>query len=227
MGGLARQGSGGWRRRGLLILSPVPRHSLLSPSSALLAAGGGKRGSKFKRFPAATSAAACLTALLMLGRILSPASAQVVYLSCNASYFGEKNWVEYNGSLYRTLDGDVSPWDPSGSKHQNYYVALPSGWALAADNTDSLTVIRSYVWGTHYISLATGNGYWTLLGPSMGPHIPGTREGTNFFDTSGSTYRARYFNTQILISKTGSACTACPAGESEIAQRECGGRVCV
>jgi hypothetical protein len=46
--------------------------------------------------------------------------------------------------------------------------------------------------------------------------------------TSGSTYRASSCNYLILISKTfSSPCTTCPAGESEIAGRECGALMCV
>jgi hypothetical protein len=45
--------------------------------------------------------------------------------------------------------------------------------------------------------------------------------------TSGSSYKVSSCNMLILISKTGSACTACPAGESEIAGRKCGARMCV
>jgi hypothetical protein len=215
MGGLGRKGSGRWRRRGRFF-ALVPRHSLLSPCSALLAAGGGKRGSKFKRAPAPTSAAACLTALLMLSSILSPASAQVVSLSCNAGYFGETNAVEYNGRVYRTLDG-ASPLDTS-LRCQNYYLGLPSDWALAAGNADSLHVIRSYRWGTSVMVVANGVGYWT----GRGDYYSNTG-----LSTSGSTYMVTQCHLLILISKAGSACTACPAGESEIAGRDCGGRVCV
>jgi hypothetical protein len=221
MGGLGRKGSGGWRRRGSFFSVLVPRLSLLSASSALLAAGGGKRDSKFKRAPAPTSAAACLTALLMLSSILPPASAQVVSLSCNnAGYFGETNAVEYNGRVYRTLDG-ASPLDTS-ARCQNYYLGLLSGWALAADNADSQYVIRSYRWGTHVMVVANGYAYCTA---SQGSGA-GSFWGYGVLRMYGSEYIVNSCNHLILISKTGSACTACPAGESEIAQRECGGRVC-
>jgi hypothetical protein len=40
--------------------------------------------------------------------------------------------------------------------------------------------------------------------------------------TSGSMYKVSQCNILILISKSGSACTACPAGESEVPGRECG-----
>jgi hypothetical protein len=232
MRGLARHGSERWRRRGSLFSVPllscpsqrrgslfslVPRLRLLSPCSALLAGGGGRRGSKFKRSPAPTSPAACLTALLMLARILAPASAQVVSLSCNAGYFGEGNAVEYKGLVYRTLDG-TSPLDTSGSKCQNYYLDLPSGWALAADDADSLAVIRSYQWGTQVMLVANGRGYWVYSGSFFD---------SRYLSTSGSTYAVTGCSLLILISRAGSACTACPAGESEIAGRECGARLCV
>jgi hypothetical protein len=227
MRGLASQGSERWRRRGCLFSVPLlscpsqrrgslfsllPRLRLLSPCSALLAEGGGRRGSKFKRAPAPTSPAACLTALLMLARILAPASAQV---NCNAGYFGtEVNAVDYKGLVYRTLDG-TSPLDTSGTKCQNYYLGLPSGWALAADNADSLAVIRLYRWGTEKLVVANGNVYWTPTGSA------GLLYTNNGLSTSGSTYKVANCQLLILISKAGSACTACPAGES----RDCETRV--
>jgi hypothetical protein len=220
MGGLGRKGSERWRRRGS-VFSLVPRLRLLSACSALLAGGGGRRGSKFKRAPAATLPAACLTALLMLARILSPASAQVVSLPCNAGYFGETNAVEYKGLAYRTLDG-TSPLDTSNSKCQNYDLALPSGWALAADNADSRYVIGSYRWGTHALVVANGYAYWTT---NQGSYA-GSLWSSGFLSTSGSTYRIiNSCNTLILISKSG-ACTACPAGEWRL-RGESVGRVCV
>jgi hypothetical protein len=219
------QGSGWWRRRSIFPL--VPRHSLLSPPSApVLAPAADKRGSKFKRAPAPTSAAAaaCLTVLLMLSAMLSPASAQVVSLSCVAGYFGEGNAVEYNGRVYRTLDG-TSPLDTGSSKCQDYYLPLPSGWELAADNADSIYVIRYYPWGTYVMVVAGGGGYWTCCGTSAGQYW--NTGLSTLSDTSGSTYTVSHCPMLILISKPGSACTACPAGESEIAGRECGTRMCV
>jgi hypothetical protein len=223
------QGSGRWRRRSIFSLVSC----LLSPPSApVLAPAAGKGGSKFKRAPAPTSAAAaaCLTALLMLSAMLCPASAQVVSLSCVAGYFGAGNAVEHNGLVYRTLDG-VSPLDTGSPKCQKYYLDLPSGWALAADNDDSRYVISSYRWGTHFMVVANGNAYWTLSGQSCCGYSSGYGAGSlwnsRMLDTSGSTYRTNNCALLILISKPGSACTACPAGESEIAGRECGARMCV
>ena len=155
----------------------------------------------------------------MLARILSPASAQVVSLSCNAGYFGETNAVHYKGLVYRTLDG-TSPHD-TGYKCQDYYLGLPSGWALAADNADSLAVISSYPWGTHVMVLANGRAYGTRA------YSTGSLCSYSGLSTSGSTYKVANCHFLILISKTGSDCTACPAGESEIAGRECGTRMCV
>ncbi len=134
------------------------------------------------------------------------------------------NAVEYNGLLYRTLDG-TSPLDTS-TRCQNYYLGLPSGWALAADNADSLAVIVKYQWGTQVLTVAGGRGYYTawyaVNGGSAGSYC------CSYLSTSGSTYKVDACNILILISKAGSACTACPAGESEIAGgRECGAHMCV
>jgi hypothetical protein len=216
MGG-GSQGSGRWRRRGTIFSVLVPRHSLLSASSALLVrGGGGKRG---KLVPASTSAAACLTALHMLSAMLSPASAQI---NCNAGYFGNNSIsVEYNGRVYMTLDG-TSPLD-TGYKCQNYYLPLPSGWALI-DDDDSQYVTRSYPWGTNVMYAGFSRAYYTLNGngiPGSSYHSPTSVR------ISGSTYSVGNCDFLILISKTGSDCTACPAGESEIAGRECGTRMCV
>jgi hypothetical protein len=199
IGGLVTQVSGRWRRRGSIIFCLV---RLLSASSALLASlpAAGKRRSKFKCVPTAISAAARLTALLMLVGMHSLASAQVVSLSCNAGYFREiTNAVEYNGRVYRTLDG-TSPLDTSASKCQNYYLTLPSGWALADDNADSQYVIGSYRWGTQIMLVAGGRGYYTTSGSYWT---------SGYLSTSGSTYKVDGCNLLILISKSGSACTAC------------------
>ena len=157
---------------------------------------------------------------------------QVVSLACNAGYFGETNAVEYKGLVYRTLDG-MSPLD-TNFKCQNYYLPLPSGWALAADNDDSRYIIGAYRWGTDALVVANGYGYrgsyWAVTAQDPQPRLPGTYHGSLFLITSGSTYKTincgigNYL--LILISKSGSACTACPAGESEIPGRECGTRLC-
>ena len=116
------------------------------------------------------------------------------------------------------MDG-ASPLDTSGSKCQNYYLALPSGWALAADNADSLYVIRSYRWGTYGLVVANGYAYLTA---SQGSSAGSLSTTSGALYTSGSTYKINNCNHLILISKTGSLpCTACPAGES----RDSGARV--
>jgi hypothetical protein len=160
----------------------------------------------------------------MLGRILSPASAQVVSLSCNAGYFGETNAVDYNGRVYRTLDG-ASPLDArTNYLCQNYYLPLPSGWALAADNADSTNVIGRHRWGTSHMVVANGNAYYTAnCGHST---CAGVFTEMTVLYNSSSTYALAYCRPGqgplILIVKDGSACTACPGGESEIAGREFG-----
>jgi hypothetical protein len=124
----------------------------------------------------------------------------------------EGNAVEYNGRVYRTLDG-ASPLDARTSYYlcQNYYLPLPSGWALAADNADSLYVTRSLRWGTFVLVVAGGRGYYTAAVESSA----GSLSTSSGLFTSGSTYMTSGCNYLILISKTGSLpCTACPAGES-------------
>ncbi len=119
----------------------------------------------------------------------------------------ESNAVEYNGRVYRTLDG-TSPLDAGSSKCQNYYLALPSGWVLAADNADSLYVITSYRWGTNAMVVANGYTYYTAQENAYYSYYTA-------LSTSGSTYKVMSCISLILISKTGSLpCTACPAGES-------------
>jgi hypothetical protein len=139
-----------------------------------------------------------------------------------------ENAVEYKGILYRTLDG-ASPLDARTDNflYQRNYFAVPSGWALAADNADSLYVISSSRWGTYVMHVAGGRAYWTLtaLDPGGGHYSyygysPGSLFTTSHLSTSGSTYKTSFG--LILISKTGSLpCTACPAGES----RDSGARV--
>jgi hypothetical protein len=151
-------------------------------------------------------------------------------LACNAGYFGETNAVEYKGLVYRTLNG-VSPLD-TNFQCQNYYLPLPSGWVLAADNADSRYIIGAYLWGTDALVVANGYGYrgGSYGPPRQSPGSAGSYHGSSFLITYASTYKVIdcYPSTYllILISKSGSACTACPAGESEIPGRECGTRLC-
>ena len=136
--------------------------------------------------------------------------------------------------MYRTLDG-TSPFD-TNFKCQNSYLSLPSGWVVAADNADSRYIIGAYRWGTDALVVANGNGYrgsyWAVTAQDSNPRLPGTYHGTSFLITSGSTYQTISCGAGsyllILISKPGpgSACTACPAGESEIPGRECGTLLC-
>ena len=161
---------------------------------------------------------------------------QVVSLACNAGYFGETNAVEYKGLVYRTLSG-VSPLD-TNFQCQNYYLSLPSGWVLAADNADSRYIIGAYRWGADALVVANGYGYrgsyWAVTAQDPQPRLPGTFHGSSFLHTSVvnslSTYKVidcyegKFL--LILISKSGSACTACPAGELEIPGRACGTRLC-
>ena len=138
----------------------------------------------------------------------------------------EVNAVEYNGRWYRTLDGSTSPLSTAYTC-QNYYLALPSGWALAADNADSLYVIRSYRWGTYAMVVAGGRVYWTIGGQAYYGYSAGSLWTSSGLYTSGSTYSVINCNSLILITKSFSPCTTCPAGESEIPGRECGTRMCV
>jgi hypothetical protein len=132
--------------------------------------------------------------------------------------------VEYNGRVYRTLDG-TSPFD-TGRKCQNSYVALPPGWALATDNADSRYVIRSFIWGTHGLVVDNGKAYYTASqGSSAGSlYTSGVLSGVSIRenDQTRLTYMVNNCNLLILISKNGSLpCTACLAGES----RDYGARV--
>jgi hypothetical protein len=135
------------------------------------------------------------------------------------NFVTEVNAVEYNGRWYRTLDG-TSPLSFT-EICQTSYLALPSGWALAADNSDSLYVISSYRWGRHVIVVGS-RSLWTQNGVS-----PGSNCNCITIQVSGSTYKVSGCNALILISKSFSPCTTCPAGESKISGRECGIRICV
>ena len=127
----------------------------------------------------------------------------------------------------------MSPLD-TNFKCQNYSLPLPLGWVLAADNADSRYIIGAYRWGTDAMVVANGYGYsgsyWAVTAQDPQPRLPGTYHGSLFLITSGSTYKTINCGIGgyllILISKSGSACTACPAGESEIPGRDCGTRLC-
>jgi Leucine-rich repeat (LRR) protein len=124
----------------------------------------------------------------------------------------QRSTVEYYGNLYMTLDG-TSPLDTNVSC-QNYFLSLPSGWALAADNADSLNVIRSYRWGTHAMVVACGRAYGTLAfkevprsspPPASEPLSPGSLWTTSGLSTSGTKYRSNGCNLRVLILKPVSA----------------------
>ena len=126
------------------------------------------------------------------------------------------------------MDG-TSPLSFATEICQTSYLALPSGWALAADNSDSLYVISSYRWGTQVIVVGS-RSLWTQNGGSLSyagvVSIPGSNCNCITIQVSGSTYKVSGCNALILISKS-SPCTTCPAGESKISGRECGIRICV
>ena len=73
--------------------------------------------------------------------------------------FGSRtNYVLFNGHYYSTL-ADV-PVDGTGYLLcQNTLVALPSGWEIAPDSSDSQAVIAAHTWSTGALLVAGGNNY--------------------------------------------------------------------
>ena len=70
------------------------------------------------------------------------------------------NTISYNGKYYAALDG-WSPTDSDTQGCQSQYLPLPSGWSIAPDNADSLSVISRYPWGTDLMVLSNGAQYYT------------------------------------------------------------------
>ena len=111
--------------------------------------------------------------------------------------FGSRtNYVLFNGHYYSTL-ADV-PVDGTGYLLcQNTLVALPSGWEIAPDSSDSQAVIAAHTWSTGALLVAGGNNY---CGKQYGGQ-PGmqTRCGDYPWYQSGSQFALTGCYAEILI----------------------------
>ena len=101
------------------------------------------------------------------------------------------------GHIYSTLSG-VSPFGAIGSTCQNVYFTLPSGWILAPDDPDSLSVITDYDWSTNILIVGNGKGYGSK-GYSMGAIF-----GMNLLLVSGSDFMPQSCPMQILMRQSNS-----------------------
>ena len=84
------------------------------------------------------------------------------------------NTVTYNGVKYGTLD-NASPSD-SSTGTQSGTIALPAGWAVAPEDSASIAVVAAHAWGSDFLVLAGGDGYFTPLGADAATnHPPGSQ----------------------------------------------------
>jgi len=134
--------------------------------------------------------------------------------------------VAYKGWEYRTRDG-ASPttWGTSGC--EDNWVALPSGFEIAPDTTDSRTVAGNYEWNTCCLVLSNGDSW---VGQCGGNSSANSDCGGGQLLQSGSNYKVNGCALRILVRRACAAgsyqgptlitytqaetatCTSCPAG---------------
>jgi hypothetical protein len=105
---------------------------------------------------------------------------------------GFSNYANYSGSIYSTL-ADVNLYGYPYSCQSNA-IYLPTGWIIAPDDNDSISVITSYTWSTSVV-LTSGNGYCTQSCSSAVVNY-----GSSYLQTNGyGYYYVDYCNSEILI----------------------------
>ena len=107
----------------------------------------------------------------------------------------------FNGHYYSTL-ADV-PVDGVGYLCQNTLVALPSGWEIAPDSSDSQAVIAAHTWSTGALivaggTMAGGNNMNNYCGKQYGGQ-PGIHCGNYPWYQSGSQFAVTSCFSEILI----------------------------
>ena len=107
---------------------------------------------------------------------------------------GRLNAVIYKGVQYSTLD-DV-PVDGSALVYSPMnFLSPPAGWSLATYRDDLRTgVVAARYWSTSRLIFSNGAVYNTLTSG------PGTYWSSGMLQQSGSSYRGRFSDLQILIS---------------------------
>ena len=116
------------------------------------------------------------------------------------------NIVIYNGYLYSTL-ADV-PVNVNQDKCQALYdefipygaLPIPSGYAIADDNADSIAVTAAHYWSTDSLLMSNGKAYVTLRGPECCGYEAGILSGFGGLTQSGSSYIVTICASQVLIS---------------------------
>jgi hypothetical protein len=114
------------------------------------------------------------------------------------------NTVSYNGSFYSTL-ANVAV-NSSSKLCQSNAIAMPAGWTLAPDNSDTRYVISYYRWSTDAVVLASGVGIRTANLASAGSPYGDSRSKIAV-DSSGA-YYTPWCSYEILIAYVG-----CAAGQ--------------
>jgi hypothetical protein len=169
-------------------------------------------------------AAPALLALLLLGGAVGGAEAAYV--------------AAYKGYEYRVRDGTNPATTTSHRGCEDDYAALPAGFSVATDTTDSHYVTRAYQWagsssarwGTNCLTYSNGDAMTTY----ESTYDSGSCS-CCYLQQSGSSYRVTNCNVRILvrracragtyhgtsvstyIQQTEAQCTSCPAGKSSAA----------
>jgi hypothetical protein len=78
------------------------------------------------------------------------------------------------------------------------YLSVPTGWELADDTADAITVAASHYWSSIFLIFASDRVYSTLNGPLYGREA-GKYYFSNYLLQSGSMYNVKYCSIQIMI----------------------------
>merc|ERR1712205_254554 len=106
------------------------------------------------------------------------------------------NGVYYKGYTYRVSGGQSPNENSIGC--DNSYKALPSGYHVAPDSTDSRMMAKCYKWGTHVLVSSNGKA-WGSKGYSNGNNF-----GNNYLRKSGNSVKASGCSLRVLLRRHGS-----------------------
>jgi len=114
------------------------------------------------------------------------------------SMYGQTNTLQYNNKIYSTL-ADVTI-SSTTSLCQSDWISMPSGWAIAPDNTDTVALSTLYPWSTDVLTVSSGVGYRTTNFPPAGQAFGDSQ---SKYVQSGNQYKCPWCNYQILVIYTG------------------------
>ncbi len=101
--------------------------------------------------------------------------------------------------MYSTLAGIAygkASIDGSDTSGQLGFIALPMGWEVAPDNSDSRIVIAKHGWSAVYVVVSGGSRYPTFVNS-----MPSPVAGELLSDSSMRFFKPKSNNTHVLIRK--------------------------